>query len=163
VLAFDPAVLGGGDVVSDFARRFLAEWLDPALIPAGRRHASLSAEASLVLARLRAEVAPGRDWQPEPKSRGVARHLEWLEARDGAPRARLRPGIAEAIRRASADYLWLRDRYGIAFPEIDYAAVDGTALPEGMAALPHEGIVEIDAGYQRRLQAALGADAGRAR
>jgi len=143
--AYDPAALAGGDIVTDFAARFLPGRIDPALLPPRRLNQGLSAEATLLMARFRALVAPGRDWQADPRGTRLISLISRIEAaQGGGQRARLVPGLAAAIRRASVDYLWLRDRFGLSFPEIDYRAIDGAALPESLGHAPIKALIKID-------------------
>lgn len=145
LVAFDRARLIFGDVVADFVTRFLSDRIASAEVPTRSENPSLSAEAALILSRFRGLVAPDRDWQHDPLSRRLHRLLDRLERdEDRKHRPRLRPGLAEAIRRASVDYLWLRNRFGLSFPQIDYAALDGAPLPAALARAPLEELVEID-------------------
>lgn len=156
VCPFDPGTLAGGDILTDFASRFLSDLVDPNEMVAGAENVSLSAEAILALSRFRRLVAPGRDWQRDPRSDRLLRRLQLLEKTDPAmQRVRLRPGVAEAVRRASVDYLWLRDRFGIVFPEIDYANVDGTPPVPEMTRLSLEDLIEVDFGRYDELLLSL--------
>lgn len=157
VCQFDTGMLAGGDILKDFATRFLSDLIDPNEMVAGTENTSLSAEAILALSRFRRLVAPDRDWQRDPRSDRLFRWLQLFEETDPAvQRIRLRPGVAEAVRRASVDYLWLLDRFGMVFPEINYADVDGTPpLPE-MKHLPLEDLIEVDfARYDQLLLSVL--------
>jgi hypothetical protein len=145
VVAFDRARLADGSIVADFITRFLADRVAPAEVPGRIENPSLSAEAALILSRFRALVAPDSDWKRDRQSQQLYRIINRLEENGGHQRRpQLRPGLAEAIRRASVDYLWLRDRFDVSFPEIDYAALDGAPLPSPMVGAPLEDILEID-------------------
>ena len=153
VCAYDPAQLSGGDIVSDFANRFLADRIDPAMLPARRDNPSLSAEAILLLSRFRALVAGDQDWQKEPLSDRLFSQLRKLErACPNTATPQLWPGVADAVRRASMDYLWLRDRYGVRFPDLDYAAIDGAPVARELAAASLADLIEVS---EKRYEALL--------
>lgn len=157
VRAFDSQQLQGGDIVTDFVSRFLSHRVDPSQVPGRRDNPSLSAEVALCISRFRALVAADRDWYEDPRSTRLIRHLLAVE-KDDPPsgQVRLQPGLAEAIRRSSVDYLWLRDRYGIVFPELDYASIDGAPVAPDWQEQPLEGLIEVDRDrYDRLLLAAL--------
>lgn len=161
VCPYDPARLVDGDILRDFASRFLADLIDPILLRAGSENRSLSAEAILIISRFRKLVAPDRDWHREARSDRLLRHLLAMEAAGPRRPVALRPGIAEAVRRASTDYLWLRDRHGVTFPEIDYAKVDGVSPTEEMTRCPLEDLILFDRDrYDEMLLAALAAGLG---
>lgn len=145
VVTFDRARLTEGSIVADFITRFLSNRIAPAEVPDRIENPSLSAEAALLSLRFRALVAPDSDWKQDRRSQRLYRILNRLEQDEGHHlRPQLRPGFAQAIRRASVDYLWLRDRFDVTFPEIDYAAIDGAPLPTPMLRAPLEDIFEID-------------------
>ncbi|NJS40085.1 MAG: hypothetical protein HC783_14930 [Rhodobacteraceae bacterium] len=56
ILAFDRKTLHGGDIVEDFATRFLAPWVTPQDLPRIESNVSLSAEALVLMTQLRAEL-----------------------------------------------------------------------------------------------------------
>jgi hypothetical protein len=159
VCPFDPGTLAGGDILKDFATRFLTDLIDPNEVEAGTENTSLSAEAILALSRMRRLIAPDRDWQRDPRSDRLFRRLQLFEQKDPTvQRMRLRPGVAAAVRRASVDYLWLRDRFDMVFPEINYAAVDGEAPGPEMTRLPLEDLIEVDFARYDQLLLSLLAD-----
>lgn len=55
LVAFDRSTHHGGDIVQDFVTRFLGAWADVADLPPRQANAGLSAEALVLVARLRAE------------------------------------------------------------------------------------------------------------
>lgn len=145
VCEFDPARLVGGDILKDFATRFLSGQVDPDFMVAGPKNMSLSAEAILALSRFRRLVAPDRDWHRDPRSQRFYRRLQVIDESDlSATSIRLRSDVSEAVRRSSSDYLWLRDSYGIVFPEIDYEAVDGMPPEPEMVDRSLEELIEVD-------------------
>ncbi len=163
VCGFDPARLAGRDILKDFATRFLSGQVDPEGMVAGPKNTSLSAEAILALSRFRRLVAPERDWHRDPRSERLFRRLQVIEETDRSAKGiKLRPEVSEAVRRSSVDYVWLRDSYGIAFPEIDYEAVDGTPPEPEMAERSLEELIEVDLErYDRLLLSVLAAELSR--
>ena len=161
VCPYDAARLVDGDILRDFASRFLADLIDPRLLRADHDNRSLSAEAILMVSRFRKLVAPDRDWQFEPRSDQLLRRLQAMEIASPRPPVALRPGIAEAVRRASTDYLWLREHHGVTFSEIDYAKVDGVLPAEEMVHRPLEDLVLLDRDrYEELLLTVLDAEMG---
>jgi hypothetical protein len=163
VCGYGAGHLKDGDIARDFASRFLADRIDPSLLATRRDNPSLSAESILALSRLRKLVAQDRDWHRDPRSSRLMIRLQAIEATEpGWARMALRPGIAEAVRRASVDYLWLRDRFGVSFAELDYAAIDGMLPGPEWAALPLEELVEWDRErYESLLLAVLARELGK--
>jgi hypothetical protein len=155
--AFHRDVLAGGDVVTDFCARNLAETgvTRAAMAAPGFANESLSAEASDVSRRYRLAFHRGRD-RFSPDSRGLLTELAAIDAALGAERPRLRPGLAEAIDHASAEPLALRARYGIEFAGVDYARLargDFATPPAGKLTLAR--ILEIDLDRERAILEAL--------
>jgi hypothetical protein len=156
-LLYDRRHLERGDIVADFCARFLAEYgVDPARLRRGRSNATLSAESMELLWRYRAAFHADRDDVATRDSKALLKALANADARLGASRPRLKPGVAEAIDYGSGDALWLRDRFGVVFPDLDYdrlAAETRAASPApgpGDAAALDQLIV-IDRAMQARL------------
>lgn len=135
VRAYDPAGFPGGDVVRDFLEGVVGASLPEGAAGVRRFNESLSAEAMSISVSNRRVNHAGDDHRPV---RAHQRLLDLMAAIErgagGIPRPRLKPGVAAAVTGASADLLWLRDTRGIAFPGVDYAAIDGR-MPDAVAAL----------------------------
>lgn len=138
---FQREIMADGDVVSDFCARHLADrgvtradLAVPKFV-----NESLSAEASDVSRRYRAEFHPGKD-RFSPDSRVLLAELARIDSRLGATRPRLRPGLGEALDYASAEPLALRERYGIEFAGLDYGR-----LERGELTAPPAGRLDLDA------------------
>lgn len=133
--AYDPAVLADGDVVTDFIREIVGAAVPDAMSRGERFNTSLSAEAMSISVASRRINHPGKDQQPVAGHwRLLARIAEVEGSLGGTARPRLRQTVADAVTRSSEDLLWLRDARGIAFPGIDYSAIDGR-MPEDVAGL----------------------------
>jgi hypothetical protein len=93
---FAREALAGGDIVTDFAARFLV----PLGIAASdipkleEANVSVSGESTEVLMAFRRHAFPGRDNRPEPASTALFKALAMIEARIGPRRPRLRPDVA---------------------------------------------------------------------
>jgi hypothetical protein len=75
----------------------------------------------------------------------LRRTLREADAAVGAPRPRLRPGIAEQVDHASDEPLWLRDARGLVFPDFDYRPLEQGRLSAPLErALTLEEIVVVD-------------------
>lgn len=155
VLPYDRGQLVDGDVLADFATRFLKDRVNPAELQSRISNESLSGEAVIIYTRYRTEFLPEKNGMIDKEAAAL---LSAIREADAAlpPRRHIafRPGIADEIRRASPDFVWLRDRYGVEFAELDYATIDGS-VPAAFAGknATYESLLDID---ERRI-AALGA------
>lgn len=145
VRAFERNKLVGGDIVEDFVTSFLAEYLEPSLIPTVRENESISAEAMEISVNFRRVVWPNNNHIPFPKSKrllGEIKRIEETYASVNKPV--LRAGLAGQIRRASTDYIWLKDSYGVTFDTLDYGIIDGAPVPYLPEYEHLSGIIQID-------------------
>lgn len=149
-----PALVGG-DIVADFTAKHLAPYgvERAALAVPDQTNDTISAESIDISRRFRLAFHRDRDNRFTSDSRRLVAALRAADARTGAPRPRLRPGIADGVDYACVDALWLRDRHGIVFPEFDYGRVKAGA-PAAHAPAALADIIEID----RRLERAILAD-----
>ena len=154
---FHRTTLAEGDVVADFAARRLAPYgvTRADLAAPVETNATLSAESVDISRRFRLAFHRDRDHRFTPDSTRLVAALRAADAATGAPRPRLRPGIAERVDAAQPDPLWLRDRHGIVFPEFDYARLEAGRPPPPEGDLALEDIIEIDRGRERAILAAL--------
>lgn len=118
---FDRSNLVSGDIVADFASKYLPNvpWGDLST-PKKERNVSLSAEAMAVLQDINlGHITPTRS---NAKSIAFIRKLDATIPNPSRPK--LHAHIAEdIINRSAEDLFWLRDEFGLTFPDIDYAAV----------------------------------------
>jgi hypothetical protein len=152
----DRAQLDDGDTTSDFLARFVTPAIGPVDIPRGARlNESVSAETMAILDRFRKLRYPDAS-QKMPDFYSLRAILQGLEAGEAekAPGARLRPEAAAALQRSAVDLPWLRDMYGVSFPGVDYAAIDGAPPPFEPAETDVETLFYVDAARRDRLHAA---------
>lgn len=155
VRLYDRAHLENGDVVADFFASCLPEFgIDPAGLSAeGKRNETLSGESMDIVARHRAAFHPDANDVHTRDTTQLRAALAAIERGHGAAKPRLHPDVAEAVDYASADCLWVRERYGVVFSGLDYdrlAAGARAAPPRGRARRLEELIV-IDRAMQARL------------
>lgn len=154
LVAFDRKVLHGGDIIEDFATRFLAPWVTAADLPRFKTNVGLSAEALMLMIRLRAE---GGDTYET--SRRVARLIPRLEALDQSdPPAQsftLLPEVAEAALRGATGHRWLAETGRLQIPGLDVDKIDGTLPPDWMRTAPPESLFFHDPERLKRLQASI--------
>jgi len=152
---YDPALLEEGDVVTDFVTHVLDRAIDPALLPRLRANESLSAEAVCILPEIRRArlQGPGSAGVHDPVDIAALGRLDRSLPGFAAPR--LRPGLAEELRRGGSEYLWLRDRAGIVFPAIDYDRIDGTRPAFVAAGDDFKTLLEVDQDRLLRLAAVM--------
>ncbi len=125
VIPYDRSRFPDGDIVADFASRFLPEAeaeLRAATIP--DRNASMSAEAMDIVQEFR-RVHHADDNDRFTRDTGLLRRrLAERQAEIGGDwRPQLLPHVRHHVDHSSADILWLRDTFGIGFDGIDYQAV----------------------------------------
>ncbi len=141
----------GGSTLTDFVSRFLTPFAGPVSLTGDPLNESISAEALAILHRYRRfrypEVRPGQ----MPDHHALRTVLERIEAASPRPPSlQLKPGVAQALRRASTDLLWLRDSHGIVFTGVDYKTVDGTPVEFDPGVATVEDLFVVD--LQRRDQ-----------
>lgn len=153
--AFDRKQLEGGDAVMDFVHHFVSPEL--ARTHVGRtmsRNETMSAEAMALLQDLLVFCGISRGDRLSPEIGRARRFLRQEDLRlDGFSRPRLRPEIAEHVNRTAGDFLWLRDRFGLVFDDLDYDLI-GTASTLDTAAITRvEQVCELDAARLDTLRA----------
>jgi hypothetical protein len=154
LVAFDRATLRGGDIISDFAARFLADRLAPDDLPLQKANVGLSAEALVLLARLRAEGG-----QTDKAARRAARLIGPLTALDlddppDQPLTLL-PEVAEAALRAATCHRWLSETGRLTLPDLDTGRIDGAPVPAWLMRAAPETLFPHDPARLERLHRAL--------
>jgi len=124
VRAFDRAQLTGGDILDDFCIDVLGLDHLKGKLPRIERNTSLSAETTRALLHYGDFLEDiGKD-RSDKAVDVIRKSFTRFEDRDGIlTRLRLKPEVVSAVRRSAEDYFWLRDEYGISFPELDYDAI----------------------------------------
>ncbi len=144
VRPFVRELMEGGDVVADFAEHFLAGY-GVKLKPPTKTNETLSAEVLDLLYWYKKILMPGRSSTPRPEFMDFQKTLNNVELGiGGGTRPKLLPAIRTAIIRASTDLIWLRDHYGIVFPDVDYSIIDGEIQPEMESCRTPQDIMEIN-------------------
>jgi hypothetical protein len=154
---FDRAALHEGDIVADFAVKYLGPLGVPrsVLLAPETTNETLSAESVDILRDFRATFHADRQDLFTADTNGLIHALAAIDARLQSPRPRLVEGLADLIDQSSPDPLWLRDSHGLVFPGYDYARAERgplTVLPDRDWTL--EALLQIDPA----LRAAIAAD-----
>jgi hypothetical protein len=125
VIPYDRSRFPDGDIVADFASRFLPEAeaeLRAATNPS--QNASMSAEAMDIVQGFRRDRHPDENNRFTRDTGLLRRRLAEREAElGGQQRPQLLPQVRDVVDLSSVDILWLRDTFGIVFNGIDYLAV----------------------------------------
>ena len=118
----------GGDILRDFCHGVLQLDLASDGIPLLRENVSLSAEAVFLLLcsgellgndELLDSIKGAEDAaQTARKLRATIRR--YLDTGDKLTKLQLKPDVVQAIRASAFEYVWLKERFGIKFREIDY-------------------------------------------
>lgn len=150
----------GKDIVSDFMHRFLAGYgaERQQMTDAGSLNETLSAESTDLSRRYRLAFHAGQDNQVVRSTAALLDALRHADAAVGAGRPQLQPGIADLVDYCNTDPLWLRDRYGLEFPDFDYARLergDLAPLPERSFSLAE--LMQVDLRIERDLLHVLAA------
>jgi hypothetical protein len=131
LVAFDRTVLHGADIVRDFATRFLSPLVGPEDLPAVTANVGLSAEATALLARLRAEA--GGTYEASRKVAKLLRLMEVLDREDPpAQPFTLLPEVAEAALRSASCHRWLAETGRLQIPGLQTDRIDGSPPPDWM-------------------------------
>lgn len=151
--------LADRDVVSDFCARYLREYGVRARKLRVPEHAneSVGGESMDILARYRLTFHAERNNVASRDTMELFRELTRADRKLGAGRPRLRPGIADLVDQSRDDPLWVRDRFGVEFPDFDYARLEksGAKRPE-QKQWRLEDLVEIDRDMQKDILAEIG-------
>ncbi len=159
VCSTDRGHLIDGDILADFLSRFVTPVVGEIPVAPVRLNESVSAEVLAILDRYRKLRHPESSGLM-PDHFNLRQILARLEARSGRSASpRLRPEFAQAVRRMTVDMLWLRDRYGIEFAGVDYAAIDGVPPEIDPTRAAVEDLFEVDLDRRDALQAAAMAEA----
>lgn len=137
--------LVSGDIVADFCSEVLG--LDGFAddVPTVRLNPSLSAEVTYALlyyGRLLAEL--GFEFPYRGPFEGRKRLLRFSDQDGKLTELKLKDDLVAALRHSAIDYLWLRDRYGITFREMDYDRIGAEAEMRLSRFQTPEDVFEVD-------------------
>jgi hypothetical protein len=154
VLAYDRAVLSEGDVTTDLFARGLGR-KPPRLSTPVRVNDSITAEAAAILQNFQNDFLPNMHDRRTREKMLLREVLAAAEAEvPGAKPPRLRADLADYLDEGSLDLLWLRDRYNVAFPGIDYARIRPLEPPtRGFGSIAD--YFELDTRRMKHLEAAV--------
>ncbi len=154
IVAFDRQSLHGGDVIEDFATRFLAPWVQPSDLPRIQTNVGLSAEALVLMVQMRAEL--GGTYEAACQVSRLVGHLEALDRSDPPEQPlTLLPEVAQAALRSATGIRWLVDTGQVQLSNLDIDKIDGAPPPEWMQKAPAETLFLHDADRLKRLRSAV--------
>ena len=125
VVPYERSQFPGGDIVADFAARFIPDAaVDLAAVNDRKVNPSMSAEAMDIVQAYRRERHPGENDRFTQDTRLLVRRLAQREAElGGQRRPELVPRVRDHVDHSSVDLIWLRDTFGVVFDGIDYQAI----------------------------------------
>lgn len=154
LIAFDRSLLHGGDIVQDFAERFLSPWIKPSDLPTVHANQGLSAEALALMIELRAES--GGTYEAAREVSRLVPLLSRLDESDPpAEPLTLLPEVAEAVLRAASSHRWLVETGQLQIPGLDINRIDGTPIPDWIAKAPPGSLFRHDPARLDRLRRAV--------
>jgi len=129
VRAFDRNQLVGGDILQDFCSEVLGLRHLVPTIPFVSENTTLSAEATRALLDYGQFLDDLEGEISEEQSALVIRRISLFVDPAGSLTAlTLNPDLVDAIRRSADQYIWLRDKFGIEFEELDYDNIKSEAV-----------------------------------
>lgn len=136
LVAYDRTTLFHGDIVKDFAERFLAPWLEDLTLPPSQANPGLSAEALVLMAQMRVET--GNTVEAARKvARLKGRLLDFDRQYPPKSPIALLPKVAEAALRSATCHRWLAETGRLQIPGLDVSRIDDAEVPDWMlTALP---------------------------
>lgn len=144
VRMFAPDALLNGDVVQDFVHAFLSDWVALDMVPSQRLNESISAEALSILDEHQRFVYPQGN-PPKHLIKSLREQVFEIESEvEGRQKPRLRGQLKQEIRMASHELLWLREAYGVNFPDVDYEAFEQPRTVDFSGYQRVRDVVEID-------------------
>jgi hypothetical protein len=154
LVTFDRKTLHGGDIIQDFALRFLQPYVKPGELPSVRRNVGLSAEALVLMSQIRAEM--GGTYEAARQVVHLIRLLEKLDISDPPSQPfTLVPEVAEMALRTATGHRWLVETGRLQIPGLDLDRVDGAPVPEWMRTAAPTSLILHDPDRLKRLREAV--------
>lgn len=154
LVAYDKGTLFQRDTVPDFANRFLLPLVGAVDLPQRQANLGLSAEALVLMARMRAEAGGSVS-----AARGVARlkkHLLDFDRLDPPlTPLTLLPEVAEAALRSATCHRWLAETGRLVIPGLEIDRIDGAAVPDWMMTAAPETMFPHDPARLARLRQSI--------
>lgn len=130
---FDRQQMLAGDILHDFISRYVPQALS-SIEKLKTKDANTSSPWPLLrgLRELRLRVQPNAEAPSfSTRARVSVAALDYARLHPGKQKfdVRLWPNVADFLRRSAVDHLWLRDRYDVAFSDLDYAQIDDLPSP----------------------------------
>jgi hypothetical protein len=154
LVTFDRKTLHGGDIIQDFAVRFLKAYVKPEDLPSVRRNVGLSAEALVLMSQTRAEL--GGTYEAARQVVHLIRLLEKLDVSDPPSQPiTLLPEVAETALRTATGHRWLVETGRLQIPGLDLDRIDGAPVPDWMRTAPAASLILHDPDRLERLREAV--------
>lgn len=134
VVGYDRRTLHGGEINRDFLTRiapdFGSDFRVKGLEKINAMNTTLSAEGMDLVHAYRSQNHPHSDRKFTSDTGEILRRLTALDAMvPGFVRPRPHEQVATYVDNSSVDLLWLRDRFGVAFADVDYDAIRSDLPP----------------------------------
>lgn len=130
---FDRRQLRGGDILHDFISRYIPEAL-PAIAQLKHRpfNASLPWPLLRALQKIRELAQSGSGlctYSTRARIDWAAADYLRLHPDEKKYDVRLQTDVEAYIRSSAVDYLWLKEQFGVEFPDLDYAQIESVPCP----------------------------------
>lgn len=150
-VAYDRSTLFQGDIVPDFASRFLAPLIGVVDLPDRQANLGLSAEVLVLMAQMRAK-AGGDVMAARRVARLKAHFYEFDRTDPPAKPLALLPEVAEAALRSASCHRWLAETGRLVIPGLDTGRIDGATVPDWMMTAAPESMFPHDPDRLARLR-----------
>jgi hypothetical protein len=149
--------LDEGDLIADFCRHALGRSASELEVASRQSNVSLHPETSELFQAYNARRHGRSRWLVSAEERRVHARLAAVQAHVGIDtRTRLNPKIGRHIEAVSSDLWWLRERFGIVFPKVDYATAGRGPAETPPKVETLRDAFAFDAVYQARLLEEIG-------
>ncbi len=140
----DRSLMKGGSISIDFAERYLKQYgVEPLKLEEPKRsNQSVSAAAMSLLDKFASQRNIGKATTVNVQD--LRREIQRAERCLNLTKPKIKQGAADRIDYSSTEPVWLRDQYGIEFPDFDYARLEKGRAHELAREETLDTLIEVD-------------------